>query len=251
MLSKTLQLATALVLTAASFTTAHAHIGYGGRDFGIFSDDLDKTLNISGQTVTSNFGWADGTDTDFGDSHRLRPFRFTLEDPMLIKITIQGGGGLLPGFSIYSGLAHLAPAMADHDLAPITLDYLQFLGGGKEGAFRALNNWRLGNDDGVSFADLTTFMFEGYAVDGTAANFGPTPGIVGDGLADGVVSGTFALLPGNYTLFVGGADYSGTTTTTFPVTVGVTNVAPVPEPSAALAFAGGLVTLCGLRRRRG
>jgi hypothetical protein len=247
MISKTLQLATAIVLSTAAFTKTHAHIGYGGRDFGIFSDDLDKTLNISGQTVTSNFGWADGTDADFGDSHRVRPFRFTLEDPMLITITIQGGGGLLPGFSIYSGLGHAVP---DHDLAPVTLDYLQFLGGGKEGAFRALTNWRVGNDDGASFADLTAFIFEGYAVDGTAANFGPTPGIVGDGLADGVVSATFALLPGNYSLFVGGADYGGSTTTTFPLTVGVTNVAPVPEPATGIALIGGLATLCGLRRRR-
>lgn len=247
MISKALHLTAAMILSAAALTTADAHIGYTGRDFGIFSDDLDKTLNISGQTVASNFGWADGTDADFGDSHRVRPFRFTLEDPMLITITIQGGGGLLPGFSIYSGLGHVVP---DHDLAPITLEYLQFMGGEKEGAFRALTNWRLGNDDGLSFADLTTFTFEGYAVDGTAANFGPTPGIIGDGLADGVVTGTFALLPGNYSLFVGGANYAGTTTTSFPITVGVSNVAPVPEPSTAVALFGGLATLCGFRRRR-
>jgi hypothetical protein len=247
---KLLKSAAAIVLSTNLVCTAHSHINYTGRDFGIFTLDSERSFSISNQTVTSNFGWADGTDSDFGDSHRVRPFRFTLEDPMLITISIQGGGGLLPGFSIYSGLAHLAPSQPDHDLAPVTLSYLQFLGGGKEGAFIATGNWRMGNDDGASFSDLSTFMFEGYGVDGTSANFGPAPGVVGDGFADGVVTKTFPLLPGDYTLFVGGANYSGTTTTSFPVAISVNNTASVPEAGAAISLIGGLATLCGLRRRR-
>ena len=251
---KTRTLASAILAIASlsllSAERCMAHLSYTGRDFGIFSDSADKTFPISGQIVSGNYGWADGTDADFGDSHKLKIFRFTLEDPMLITISVQGGSGLLPGFSLYSGLAHLSPNPPDHDGAAITLSYLDFIGGGKEGAFNALSNWRLGYDGATSFSQLTTFMFEGYAVDGTPANFGPAPGVVGDGLADGFVTKTFPLLAGDYSLFVGGADYAGTSASNYSISVSVSNVAPVPEPSTSAAFVGGLATLCGLRRRK-
>src|SRR5688572_18846921 len=106
----------ALLLGAAAWlmpAESEAHLGYGGRDFGSFDSFTPKALTISGQNVTGNFGWADGTDVDFGDSHKLRIYKFVLQDPTLIRISAQGPAGFLPAFSIYSGLAStIAP---DHD----------------------------------------------------------------------------------------------------------------------------------------
>ena len=105
----------ALAVLASS--TASAHLGYGGRTFLNYTGATDQTMTISGQTVTGSFGWADGTDADFGDSHKLRPFRFTLESTAYVTISVAASnngnpslvqGSLLPGYSLYSGLAHLS-----------------------------------------------------------------------------------------------------------------------------------------------
>jgi hypothetical protein len=242
--------------------SAYAHIGYGGRDFGTFNGSVPQSVTLGGipgayQTVSGSFGWADGTDADYGDFHKLRPFRFTIEMPLTVTITVQasanGGapvlGTLLPGFSIYQGLAHLPPAAADHDTAPVTLDYLATIPGPQEGAFNALGTWKAGNDDGVSPADLSTFTFMGYAVDGTAANFGPTPGVVGDGTADGLISASFFLSPGEYTLAIGGANYAGQSpmdTATYGFTA---NIATAPEPGSLALLAAATLTLATRRRR--
>jgi hypothetical protein len=79
--------------------------------------------------------------------------------------------------------------------------------GYQEGCLNTIGDFKIGNDAGTSFADLSSFTFMGYAVDGTSANFGSTPGIVGDGNADNTVTGTFYLQPGDYSVFVGGAEY--------------------------------------------
>jgi hypothetical protein len=245
--TKTLALTGAAILFALP---ARAHLGYGGRDFGSFSLGVEKTLTISGQTVLGNFGWADGTDEDFGDSHKIKVFRFTLDTPMEITIAVQGSGGLLPGFSIYSGLAHSdAP---DYDTTFVSQLYLQSLGGvAKEGTFVATGLWKLGNENGTTLADLTTFTYQGYAVDGTSANFGTVPGIFGDGFADGYVSGTFNLAAGDYTIAVGGALYSGQAPTPDATNYAITTtVSSVPEPATIASLLGGVATLCGLRRRR-
>ncbi|SEO39763.1 hypothetical protein [Nitrosovibrio sp. Nv6] len=61
----------------------------------------------------------DGTDADYGDSHKLRPYRFTLLE--LTDVTLEfeqatsqvtdhlgnvstSQPGLIPGFSLYQGL---------------------------------------------------------------------------------------------------------------------------------------------------
>lgn len=243
---------------------ASAHISYGVRDFGSLTGD-PISVTVANQAVTSAFGWADGTDADFGDSHRLRAFRVNLATPMTLSITVESIAfgtsiaGLLPGFSIYSGLAHLAPitaapGSADHDTSAISLAYLASIGGvSKEGVFRSLDTWRVGGDnqtgpvfDFDAIDGLSTFAYQGHAADGTPANFGGEPGIIGDGLADGIVTGTFTLPAGDYSIFVGGADYAATSTASYGIK---TTVAVVPEPMSATLLAGGALLLFVRRRR--
>ncbi len=236
---------------------AQAHLSYSGRDFGTFSGG-EAPVTITNQTVSGSFGWADGTDADFGDSHRSRIFRFTLANTATVSITVQSIAfgtniaGLLPGFSVYSGLAHLSPALPDHDFSTVSQDWLASLPGPtKEGVLNTLGDFKIGNDDGVTFADLTSFTFKGYAVDGTAANFGSTLGIVGDGLADGTATGSFTLPAGDYSFFVGGADYVAGVGAAAPFQgYGIsTTVTATPEPTTTVMLALGLATL-GLRHRR-
>lgn len=208
--------------------SAQAHIGYTGRDFGTLVPDAPPVV-ITNQRVKSNFGWADGTDDDFADSHKLRAYRFKLANPayVTLKFTASTNGGtksgaLNPGFSVFKGLGRLAPFAtgfsADHDGSLISLAYLQGLPGpAKRGAFRSLTTWRIGGDGQTGpvfdFEDpvsgLTTFEFRGYAVDGDATLFGSVPGIVGDNQADGMVTKGMFLEAGDYTVFVGGANYAG------------------------------------------
>jgi hypothetical protein len=247
-------------LTLLSAVDASAHLTYTGRNFGTFSG-TELQLPVANQSVSSAFGWADGTDADFGDSHRTRAYRFTLTTELTVTISVQAVAfgtnvaGLLPGFSIFAGLAHTT-GEADHDGSASSLAYLASLGG-KEGAFRALADWKIGSDDNSTvapFADLSSFVFMGYAVDGVADNYGTEPGIVGDGVADGYVTGTFTLPAGDYSVFVGGADYAAGVGAVAPYTnygVATTFVA-TPEPtSAALLACSGLILLAGRRRRKG
>lgn len=254
---KTVFLLTSLAIFAAPI--ASAHVSYSGRTF----TALPETITIG--NVSSGFGWADGTDADFGDSHRLRAFRFTLADPTLVTITVTGtavGAATaleFPGFSLCSGLTHVAPDALDHDGSPITVSYLSGLGGvPKEGAFRSLTDWTIGNEvvyntpgdpgSGVAVpASLKTLTFIGYAVDGTETNFGSGKGIVGDGAADGTVTRTFNLAAGDYSLFVGGADYDNQPAA--PYTNYGVAVTVVPEPSSALLFALSGLGLAVRRRR--
>ena len=211
-----------LLLVAAS---ASAHLGYTGRDFGTLVPGAPP-VTLTGQAVTGSAGWADGTDADFGDSHHLRAFRFKLETSAYVTLTFSGStnggakdGGLKPAFSIYRGLAHLppltaAPGSPDYDTAPITLAWLATLPGpAKEGAFRALADWRIGgeNQPGPTFDfeaedGLSTFVYVANAADGDATLFGETEGIEGDGAADGTVTKSLLLPAGDYSVFVGGAD---------------------------------------------
>ncbi len=271
MITRSIKRSAFAALAILATPTASAHLGYGGRTFLNYTGITDQTMTISGQIVTGSFGWADGTDADFGDSHKLRPFRFTLESTAYVTISVAASdnglpatvqGTLLPGFSLYSGLAHLSPHLPDHDGAPLTGAYLATLPSpAKEGAFNTLDTWKLGNEDlwelggenlGATFDDLTTFTFKGYAVDGTAANFGPTPGVVGDGTADGFVTSTFMLTPGDYTIFVGGGNYAGQSPADNRAHGIVTTVAvsSVPGPASAMMIAAGTAVLAAFRRRR-
>ena len=260
-----MQTITIPLLLAATLGCAPAHVTYTNRDLGTFSPGNETRSATKSGTISSTFGWAYSTDGDLGDSHRNRAFRFTLLNPGQVAISVQRTGIdniLLPALSVYSGLTHLSPEALAHDGSPLSLSYLATLGGTqpKQGAFNALGDWSIGNDDvynvtgdsdsGVAVpASLRSLIYQGNAADGTSANFGSAAGINGDGLADGFVTGTFNRPAGDFTIMVGGAGYLTTppagpyTSYTADVTLSV-----IPEPSAALLGALGAVAL--LRRRR-
>jgi hypothetical protein len=237
------------------------------------SDGSGKTITIATQTISSGFGWADATDADWGDSHRGRFFRLTLSGTGDVQITAQRNsnptvsgivGTFLPAFSLFSGVGQLAPELGGHDSAEFSIANRQ---GGTEGSLRALDNWSIGNDptyntagdptSGILFAPrLAYFTYIGNAADGTSANYGSAASIFGDGNADGYLTATFTgLAAGNYSLWVGGANYGlqsvETGPSTFP-TYGVTvSAALVPEPSTGYLLLGGATLLTLLRRSRG
>ena len=264
----------ACTVLAIAGTKALAHVGYSGRDFGTLmynSDGSGKTVTIATQTISSGFGWADATDTDWGDSHRGKFFRFTLSGSGDVQITAQRNllgtgttGTLLPAFSLYSGLGQLAPEQGGHDSAQYSIDNRPT---GTEGSLRALGNWSIGNDptyntagdptSGILYAPrLAYFTYIGNAADGTSANYGSAAGIFGDGTADGYLTATFSdLVAGDYSLWVGGANYNlqlvETGPSTFP-TYGVTiSAALVPEASTGSLILSGVALLALLRRRKG
>ena len=241
--------------------SASAHTSYTGRNFGTVVPDASPVV-ITGQAVTSNYGWADGLDADFGDSHRVRAFRFNLAAPSFVTITFAGStnggtkdGTIKPGFSVYKGLAHVAPitnapGSADHDTAAISLAYLASLGGvPKEGCFRALKTWRMGGDNqsGPTFDfdapdGLSTFTFVDYVADGNSSLFGNVPGVVGDGNADGTVTKSLYLNAGDYSIFVGGVNYAGQLPTPNATSYGLTGTISAATGGIGYAHA---VTLDG------
>lgn len=231
---------------------ASAHISYSGRNFGTLEVG-GAAVVIGNQTISSSYGWADATDSDWGDSHRGRFFRFTLSSSASVIITVArnnlgnqtlGNGtanSFLPAVSLYSGLAQgtvsvnqttangtvtRTEALA-HDSSALSVSSR---GNGTEGSFRSLTNFSIGNEDTYNTAGvaesgiliparLVTFTYIGNAADGTAANYGNATGINGDGIADGFLTATFLdLPPGDYSIFVGGADYNAQLTQigTFP-----------------------------------
>jgi hypothetical protein len=259
----------ACTVLAIAGNKALAHVGYSGRDFGNLmynSDGSGKTVAIS-----SGFGWADATDTDWGDSHRGRFFRFTLSGSGDVQITAQRNllgtgttGTLLPAFSLYSGLGQLFPEQGGHDSADFSIANRPV---GTEGSLRALGNWSIGNDptyntagdptSGILYAPrLAYFTYIGNAADGNSANYGDVVGIFGDGTADGYLTATFTgLSAGDYSLWVGGANYGLQTVETGPSTFptyGITvTAALVPEPSVGPLLIGGATLLTLLQRSRG
>ena len=260
----------ACAVLAIAGTKALAHISYSNRNFGtlIISADVSNTT----QTISSGFGWADATDADWGDSHRGRFFRFTLTTRASIMISVtRGGSGVqtgvagtfLPAISLFAGLAQVAPEAAAHDSSTLSIASRP---DGAEGSFRSLTDWSIGNDDtyntkgdptsGVLYAArLANFTYIGHRVDGTSANYGNAAGIDGDGVADGSVTASFNnLAAGDYSLFVGGANYDAQLTetgpTTYPTYAFTATVQTVPEPSTwALLALGGAALGVALRKK--
>ncbi len=322
-----------VALTASlwpGLSSSSAHIGLGGRMFNNDSPIDGAAFSIVNQTVSSSYGWADGTDANWGDSHRLRFYKFTLTSTQTVDITVarrndSGQTGafdtLLPAFSLFT--LSSAFVASTHDGSTPTTNYLTGLfgnaaigetfvntngdvgyeagdafvdansnstwdvgeqftdtdgdgiwqpgdsftdtngngvqdgrglgGSGKEGAFRALDTWKIHNDGGDEMHFSTLI---GHAADGTAANYGSASGISGDGVADGIVIAKFLdLAPGEYYLAVGGADYLAqntdpTGTGTSYKTYGVDVTVAAPEPTSAVLLSFGAAGLALTRRSR-
>lgn len=243
---------TLAVLAACLFAVdnAQAHIGYTGRDFGAFSGLTNGTKSITNQACTGNFGWADAADGVLGDTHKARAFRFHLDNTALISLTVTANpaatatslGDLTPAFSIYSGLAAVAPypptqtaipAGADHDSGPASLLWRawweqQNLGGdgttnnlATDGSWNAIGDWKIGGDGDLpgDFSQLSSFIYKGSAASTTSG---------------GSVTGTFALPAGDYTIFIGGNDLSNQTSGTAAQARGISatlTITPAPALS--------------------
>jgi hypothetical protein len=250
----------ALVAAGMTSLPAAAHVGYTGRNFGTF-DDSYAVSTRSNQSVSGNYGWIDGTDADYGDAHKTLAYRFTLLNPTDVTLSFEsqafasptpGGalasGGLLPGFSLFQGLAHVKPMGADYDSADISKANRP---ANTEGAFRALNNWEIGNDpdtvNGVP-ASLSFFKYIGHAYDGS--------GFGSDGIADGKVSHTFTnLAAGDYSVFMGGSDYlaqdiSNPNLLSKYGVSGTLVAGVVPEPETYAMLMAGLGLMGAVIRRR-
>ena len=269
-MKKFLLSAAAMAVLFGAAQTASAHISYSGRNFGTLVVG-DPASSINTQTISSAFGWADATDADWGDSHRGRFFRFTLDTAASVMVTVQrnangtgAAGTFLPAISIYSGLAQGSPEALAHDGAALSVASRP---AEAEGSFRSLVDWSIGNDptyviagdpgSGILIpARLAHFTYIGHAADGTSDNFGSAPGINGDGNADGFLTATFNdLAAGDYSIFVGGASYAAQLVETGPSypTYGVdVSIQAIPEPStwALIAAAAGFFGWRFLKRRR-
>ncbi len=260
----TKHLAPTLLGLACLATAAQAHITYSGRDLGSFTGLDASAATIANQAVTGNFGWADAADFNLGDSHKGRAFRFHLDNAASISLNVSAKadatassiGGLLPGFSIYQGLAAIGPFLGaqtspDHDESEASLAWRttwaqQNLGmaydyTATDGSWNATGDWKIGGDGDVAgdASVLSRFVLQGFAFDADK---------------DGVATGTFQLAAGDYTLFVGGNDiankFSADAGKAYGVSVELATVTPVPEPATAALVATGVGLLLMARRKK-
>ncbi len=243
------------LLTAAAClmasNVAQAHIGYGGRDFGTYTGLSSGSKTITNQTVTGNYGWADAADGILGDSHRGRAFRFHLDNAALVNLTVSANasattnslGGLNPAFSIYSGLAAIAPfapsqttnaVSADHDFGEASVAWRTWWvqqnlnpaatdPSPTDGSWNALGDWKIGGDGDLpgDFAQLSSFSYKGSAAATSGANS---------------VSGSIALPAGDYTIFIGGNVLANKTSGTALSPYGIAATLLVtPAPTLSIA----------------
>lgn len=230
---------------------AQAHLTYSGRDFGAFSGLTNGVKAITNQTCTGNFGWADAADGVLGDSHKGRAFRFHLDNSTLVTLTVAANplatgtslGDLTPAFSIYSGLAAIAPfavgwtnlpVSPDHDFSPSSvawrtwwvqqnIDTNATTEAPTDGSWNALGEWKIGGDGDLpgDFSQLTTFTYKGSASSTTSG---------------GSVTGSFALAAGDYTIMIGGNDIANKTAGTAASARGISaTLAITPTPTLSIA----------------
>lgn len=230
---------------------AEAHVSYTGRNLGAFSGKTNGTMTITNQAVTGNYGWADAADGILGDSHRGRAFRFHLDNTALVTLAVAANptattnslGALTPAFSIYAGLAGIAPfppsqttnaPSADHDGSASSvawriwwvqqnIDINATNEAPTDGSWNALGNWRIGGDGDLpgDFSQLSSLIYKGSAASSTSG---------------GSVTGTFLLPAGDYTIFIGGNDIANKTSGTALSPHGISatfSVTPTPGLSIA------------------
>jgi len=272
---------TAIALTLLAATSASfAHISYSGRSFGTVVDG--SNLSIATQTVTSNYGWADASDTALvfntalaatprvdeaafvsgtgtddlylGDSHKGKAFRLHLDTTLTVTFTAsaRNASGLTPAFSVYQGLASAAAGLqtsADHDFAVASQAWRSSFAQGVAGAsasYLATNgSWNaLGNWAIGGDGDLAGEL--------SALDYFSYVGSKASTVANGTASASFTLGAGDYTVFVGGNNLAGKSVTdsakTYALTLVVSAVTAVPEPQAALLMLLGLPLLAWRRR---
>lgn len=241
------QALTATVLLAGLTSgTAKAHLT--PISFGTF-DGSPASATALGSAI-GNFGWIDGSDADWSDSHKVALFSFTLTRAADVLLSFEGkaaaGGrtGLNPGFSVYQGYPHAITddLTADHDYSEGSILIRNTDSGGAytEGSFRALTSWRITNDADSLAQDATNFNYIGHAYDGSQ-NYGT--GIIpgGDGLLDNKVARQFQLAAGTYSVFVGGSNYASQTNFATRGIGAAITVVPLPAPF--LLFLSGLSVL--------
>jgi len=246
---------TCKLMAAVAFFTAgnvaQAHLTYSGRNLGAYSGLTNGTTTITNQTVTGNYGWADSADGVLGDSHRARAFRFYLENPALITFNVTANpnattnslAGFTPAFSLYSGLAAVAPfaptqttnpPSADHDGTPASLAWRtgwvqQNLNPAAtdesptDGCWNALGDFKIGGDGDLpgDFNQLSSLIYKGSVA---STNSG------------GSVSASYLLPAGDYSILVGGNDIANKTADTAHSPHGI-SVTLVITPTPALSIA--------------
>jgi hypothetical protein len=259
-----------VAVSVLAVNMAQAHISYTGRNFGSYSGLTFGSLSINNQTVTGNYGWADAADGILGDSHKGKAFRFHLDNTATVSLNVSANptatgssvGGLNPAFSIYSGLAGLAPFAAnnptnggafsaDHDFGDASvvwrtwwvqqnLNPLATDPSPTAGSWNALGDWKIGGDGDLpgDFSQLSSFIYKGSAAATGGAN---------------TIFGSFLLDAGDYTIFIGGNDIANKTSDDFAKAYGIAatfSVTAVPEPSVLTLAAVGAFALHRAARRR-
>lgn len=247
----------ALVLAglAAGFVSASVKAHIFTHDFGTFDGSTGTTATILA-SIFGNYGWIDGTDADWGDTHKLSVYQFTLTGVADVQLSFEqavalgGRNGLNPGFSLYAGLVHdpASPGGPDHDFSAGSILIRDTDSGGAvtEGAFRAMHDWRITNESDPAVVPPSVLTNIGHAYDGSQDyGTGVIPG--GDGVLDHKVTQTFHLAAGDYSVFAGGSDYASQFAALKGLGVSgtLTVVSAVPEPDTyALLLAGlGLIAL--------
>ncbi|SDW41736.1 FxDxF family PEP-CTERM protein [Nitrosomonas oligotropha] len=252
----------ALVLAGlvAGFVSVPVKAHIFTHDFGVFDGSTGATATIlSG--VSGNYGWIDGTDADWGDTHKLSVYQFTLTGAADVQLSFEqavalgGRNGLNPGFSLYSGLVHdpASPGGPDHDFSAGSIFIRDTDSGGAvtEGAFRALHDWRITNESDPAVVPPSVLTYIGHAYDGSQDyGTGVIPG--GDGLLDHKVTQTFHLAAGDYTVFAGGSDYASqlAAVKSLGVSGTLSVISAVPEPETYAMLLAGLGLVGALTRQR-